>query len=119
MLVTLLVAAIGAVIGSYFLFRENPSEAQPFTEKQFNRITKGMTRAEVTAVLGASPGDYSGGKVDYFVMNGGQIADAFTPHAEHKNDQYWFGPDGGLFVDFDEHNCVVGATFFPIHSRSP
>jgi hypothetical protein len=117
------ITGLGLVLLAFFGTKDKNAGVnvapRQFTRSQFDRIAKGMTREQVAEVLGASPGDYSVGKVDYFVMENGQMADAFSPRAEHKDAQHWWSLDGGIFVDFNEHNRAVRAVFFPVRSRSP
>ena len=55
-----LIAAVGLVaVGAFVMW----PRMDRITRENFDRISKGMSRAEVEAILGP-PGDYSGGPVN-------------------------------------------------------
>ncbi len=69
---------------------------------RFAAVKVGMTEAEVEAVLGAPPGDYSsGGLTTFTVMN-------------HPNNKSWLGPEQGITVFFDNVGRVVDKTTYSV-----
>ena len=84
-----------------------------FSERQFRRIEKGMTKKEVVAILKLPPGDYTQGKGDYRELDKqGRVLDAVSPLGRRRDcDLGWWGPDGAVEVYFDE-NAKVGAMWY-------
>jgi hypothetical protein len=80
-----------------------------FTERQSKRIRPGMTVAQVTALLGCPPGDYTGGKGLYVAFVDPFPVAAFRRHfAIH-----WCGHQGAIGLVLDKEGKVRYADWYP------
>jgi hypothetical protein len=78
-------------------------------EAACGEIQSGMTRAQVEAVLGVPPGDYSGGRV---------YPEDCKPYPMQLGMESWIVEDGVLWVCFSEQGTALWAEFIPV-TRSP
>lgn len=82
----------------------------PIRYENFERIKDGMTKAEVEALLGCSPGDYRTGKVRFVDLppksfHGLPRCNGLTPTFN-----MWEGDQGDIIVTFTRDNKVAGST---------
>jgi len=70
------------------------------------RVQPGMTAAEVEAILGGPPGNYTG----VFFKKDISVPVTVTASASR---QQWAGTHGVLIVFFDEHQRVMSSMYFP------
>jgi hypothetical protein len=87
----LTVVVVAGILGGVYW------DAQPcVTRERMERVTVGMTYAEVVATVGGPPGDYSGGTV----VKG---AKCVVPQEEEEklSDFEWVCPKAVLLVDLD------------------
>jgi hypothetical protein len=71
-----------------------------------DQVHRGMTRAEVEAILGGPPGNYTG------LFFNRDIAVPLTVVGSASRSQ-WTGTHGVLIVFFDEQEDVLTSTYFP------
>jgi hypothetical protein len=85
------------------------------TEPNFRRLTIGMTRAEVFAILGR-PGDYSkwyAAPSEYDL----EVASAIGTFGEGGQLEAWAGNGGSAGVKFDESGRVMSAGWWTLHEQ--
>jgi WD40 repeat protein len=80
-----------------------------FTEEQSKQIRRGMTVAQVTALLGCTSGDYTGGKGLYVAFIDPFPLSAFQRHYP----VHWCGHTGAIGLVLDEKGKVRCADWFP------
>ena len=82
----------------------NPVVTPGVTKLNCDRIQKGMTKAEVEAILGGAPGDHSAER--HFDMSRANIIN-------HKKDalELWAADKGLAAIWFDQSGIVTGAEF--------
>jgi hypothetical protein len=68
--------------------------------EHYDRIKLGMSRAEVEAVLGGPPGDFTTEDVSYKVPDSDLAIFTVGPY------EFWAGNDGDIWVAFDEQGDV-------------
>jgi hypothetical protein len=74
--------------------------------EHYNRIWKGMTQAEIEALLGAPPGHYNRATTSY------QSRDLTPEEPAQARRAYWVGDDGYIRVTFDPQAGTVVAKQF-------
>jgi RNA polymerase sigma factor (sigma-70 family) len=80
-----------------------------FTERQSKQIRPGMTVAQVTALLGCPPGDYTGGKGLYVAF-----IDPFPVAAFRRQfPVHWCGHQGAIALVLDRRGKVRHADWYP------
>jgi outer membrane protein assembly factor BamE (lipoprotein component of BamABCDE complex) len=102
----LLLLAVCLLAASVRLFRGKPRPAVRFTEADCARIKDGMTEAQVTALLGMPPGDYS-------TRNAAKTASPLSrPGGDEESfTKEWISDEGFIAVEFDNDGKVKGAVF--------
>ena len=78
----------------------------PSDKETCERVQCGMTRAEVEAILGGPPGNYTG----VFFKKDVSVPVTVAGSASR---QQWTGTRGVLLVFFDEHQRVMSSMYFP------
>jgi hypothetical protein len=128
-LVCLALAIVAIGVGIYLCLPRSPR----FTVEQFDRIQIGMTQAEVEAVLGCSPGNYTQSKLNESVLLLAEADENY--HDAREFSQHWVGDtpepcyfarDGsarkwaiGARVRFDAAGRVIGIDSFSASYSSP
>jgi hypothetical protein len=79
----------------------------PIDKDTCARVERGMTRAEVEAILGGPAGSYTGG------FSQMEISVPLTVVGSASRQQ-WTGTRGVLIVFFDEHGKVMTSLHFPL-----
>jgi outer membrane protein assembly factor BamE (lipoprotein component of BamABCDE complex) len=74
-------------------------------QKHCDRIKAGMSQAEVEAILGGPPGDFTTGPVFYSSTGSCSFGDGRT------RQETWSTDDGQIVVDFNERGVVQSTTF--------
>lgn len=101
--IAFLTVVVIALCGFAFAFR--PSESR-VTRENFDRIRKGMSRAEVEAILG-TPGDYRTGPMQYdpmtMLMDGSEYW-----RSELMAISEWQGDEGTILVAFERSTGSPG-----------
>jgi hypothetical protein len=104
----ILAAAFVAVWAVKYLERKERlaklARSRLIDREHYDRIKLGMSRAEVEAVLGGPPGDFTTEDVTYKAPDG-DLAIFNGPH------EYWAGNDGDIWVAFDEQGDVQRRAF--------
>jgi hypothetical protein len=103
-IVFLTTAAVVAITPWFFL-----SRGPTCTWETFEMLKPGMTEAEVTAILGAPPGDYSDGPRQYVAFISACDAD-FIKDSYKK---YWIGRDGAIGVKWQDDGKLRYADYYP------
>jgi RNA polymerase sigma factor (sigma-70 family) len=80
-----------------------------FTQRQTERIEKGMSVDDVTAALGCPPGDYTAGKGCYIAFIDPFPVDAFR----RQFPIHWCGRQGAIGLVLDETGKVRHAEWYP------
>ena len=88
----------------------------PITWKNFNRICKGMTRAEVEAILG--PPNLTGAELEKLDVDDFEDVPAIQPWGDdylfydEERGRFWLGNAGVITVTF-ENDCAVSKAWDP------
>jgi hypothetical protein len=112
-----------ALLLGWWLGCFNPQPQAEITEENFRKLKKGMTRAEVEAIIGGPPGDYgrvNGGyhvhacesstcAVFYNVRHDdkGPTAKEVDAIVAREGIAMWWGPSKAIAVQFDEDGNAV------------
>jgi len=100
------VAVFLVLVGTLFpVLLPRPS---PVTFTNYERISTGMTRAEVEQILGGPPGDYRTRPVLTLLPSGGGLRWAV-----------WQGNEGTAEVSFDRSGSVILRRFLTAEPRQP
>ena len=95
-------SAIGiAGIGLLVLWAQVPKD--PITAHNILKIDKGLTVAEVEAIFGVPPGDYSTERK----WNEERIIPPFTPDGKPREGNVWGGDSHLIVVQVDDHGIVT------------
>jgi hypothetical protein len=81
------------------------------TFERMSDIQQGMTLAEVTAIIGGPPGDYTGG--DAITYMRGSVGEDSSVFYEGTN---WWGREGMIQVQFDQYGRVESAGYYSARS---
>jgi hypothetical protein len=73
------------------------------TRENFERIRTGMSRAEVEAILGGPPGDYTTGPTEKDLL---ELSAADTPEGPRYL-VIWEGDSGTIWVGFDANDRAI------------
>jgi hypothetical protein len=107
--VAVVAIALGMVIEGYRVFLEPGPSSLRATE--FARIKPGLTREQVSDLLGGRPGDY-GKNTDGFSESGdGSVIQVFfVPTTRPVNVENWQDDRNHFFIFFDDNGHVVAAS---------
>jgi hypothetical protein len=98
--------AAGLAVALYFLVRP-PAPKHNFDRTSFEKINKGMTLAEVEAILGGPPGDYTTRPT---------ISECDVGWGPGEKE--WVSDEGAISVWFDPEGRILGASFSPVFLRT-
>jgi SmpA / OmlA family len=84
-------------------YRQMLARGRLIDREHYDRITEGMSRAEVEDILGGPPGDFSTGGDVYSTSY--SISDGPAPTRRGPWES-WYGNEGVIFVGFDEQGRV-------------
>jgi hypothetical protein len=124
-------AALLALAGAAYLVpRREAVTVAPFYE----RLTVGMTEAEVGTAVPIAPGDYTGGYVhttsaptsegelpiyiDYSTRADGMVSAPHPLTSRPIRGKWWRGKDGLVIVFFGDDQRVTERRYYPGYSRS-
>jgi hypothetical protein len=86
-----------------------------FSAEQQSQLKRGMTEAEVTAILGCPDGDYTAGQAVYL-----SFIDPYAVADLRINEgKSWCGPHGAIAVKFGVSGQLEEAYFFPAANPPP
>jgi hypothetical protein len=100
----LLAATLLSIICLMFAIRwdqSRPSPGDQITRENFKRLREGMTRAEVEAIRGVPPGDYTTGPVRVVYMG--------SARGFGRLRKEWLGDNGHIEMYFSEDDWYPGA----------
>ena len=109
--VALAAAVIILAVLEVHAYRQKLARSRLIDREHCARIKKGMSHAEVEAILGGPPGDFRTAFVDYWMSprlpppDGGRMED-------------WLGNGGAISVAFDEQGVVRWRGFFEANTLS-
>jgi hypothetical protein len=107
----LLTTAVIITVAPWLLIVHDPC----FTPYQCEQLQFGMTEAEVTAILGRPPGDYTGGQGYYAHVFGGYYAAG----SQLPNQRSWYGNIGAIEAYFDRDDKLYGKDYWPALNPPP
>jgi hypothetical protein len=112
-----------AIFGLGAIVNDQMRNRCPIRYENFDKIQRGMSKAEVEAILGCEPGNYSTGPVhakftradgstDFFAFNSPESSGHHDWVSEYWNS--WHGDRGYIQVEYDRQtNTVTDMTFIP------
>jgi hypothetical protein len=103
---TLPMCAVAAAAIAFFVLIW---DAGHFSASEFARLEEGMTQDEVSAILGARPGDYTNGAGTYRLLSneGVVIENLSVANNQERLERCWCGLDGAIEVYFDENGRLT------------
>jgi hypothetical protein len=88
-------------------YRQKLARGRLIDAEHCGRIKEGMSQAEVEAILGGPPGDFTTGAVVYSPLGAVIYSPLFADlSSSHVREEVWDGNEGEILVCFDKQGAV-------------